>query len=691
MARLSVNLSGWERAFEGPLQAPAVVEVHGPDHSLVDRGVLHVNRREAQLRLGEPGPHEVRVILPSGQVLTQGFVYRNQPVPPLEFDLYAISPYDSLQRVAMVQRLASSVASDLRAPAFVSTWVQLWERTGGQWHPVPPPLEVEGSEWLSDAVRYRLRLERRQYVLQIGGPAVPWKLICLPATGFADLVVQPAGPQSAHPLELTAVSGSTAADALLGYLSRGAIPAATSLVEQEPQLAELMLRNKLRDPYTAAIGGYYLLRIGDIEERMRSWPANLANWMDWMSDGPIIRGWQLLKGARPREDETARDRFLQAVERGLPVYAEGLRLLIDGLKVIGRKARWKDRDVQGALEQIGRYGAATDWSRPILTFTGSAPDRPDALAPIGFPEARDELVFLHSMTVGDLINHGLVRPGTSWDLKAQPTRQPRAERLTATVTPAGMMGTYWEYPTPEAAMLFQLFSTTDAWEMWRRADGLTLADLREQAHRQPRAVRQEERPASARIAATVGSRALDRPTDSPHGQEPYNSIESLVQAMRGELARTALGIIGDQADIDDVLQNTYLQLTLDWRSAGSLRTSGDQRAYLLKAVRNEALQLIGRPYLKREDLGAEVAESPPAEESLDEQVQARQVLGRLGRAISKLPVKRRDVMRLYVAGYEYAEIAEMLSMPVSTVRSHISEARRQLRLAAPDAWEDRLK
>jgi len=588
MARLSVNLSGWERAFKGARQAPAVVEVHGPDRSLVDRGVLHVNRREAQLRLGEPGPHEVRVILPSGQVLAQGFVYRDQPVPPLEFDLYPISPDESLQRVAMVQRLASPVAGDLSAPAFVSTWVRLWERTGAGWHPVPPPLEVEGSQWLSDAVRYRLRLARRQYALQVGGPAVPWKLICLPAAGLTDLVVRPAGHRSAHPLELTAVSGNTAADALLGYLSRGAIPAATSLIEHEPQLAELMLRDKLSDPYAAAIGGYYLLRIGDIEERMRSWPANLANRMNWMSDGPIIRGWQLLTGARPRKDETARDRFLQAVERGLPVYAEGLRLLIDGLKVIGRKARWKDRDVQGALEQIGPFGAAADWSRPILTFTGSAPDRPDAAAPIGFPEARDELVFLHSMTVGDLIDHGLVRPGTSWELTAQLTSQPHAERLTATVTPAGMTGTYWEYPTPEAAMLSEFFSTTDAWGMWQRADGLTLADLREQAHRQPRAMPQEERPASTRTAAAVGSGTLDRPIDSPQGREPHDSIKSLAT---GSLRSEVLAIANRQGGRSD--EELFALLEYEWQRAGlALADRGRFSDYLRQVAADIARQAV---------------------------------------------------------------------------------------------------
>ena len=354
----------------------------------------------------------------------------------------------------------------------------------------------------------------------------------------------------------------------------------------------------------------------------------------------------------------------------------------DGLKVIDRKARRKDRDVQGALEQIGQFGGTVDWSRPVLTFTGSAPDRPDAVA-IGFPEARDELVFLHSMTVGDLIDHGLVRPGTSWELTEHLTRQPGTEPLTATVTPAGMMEIHWEYPTPEAATLSEILSTTDEWEIWRRADGVTLADLREQARRQPRAILQEERPASARVPVAVDGGKVDRPTESSHGQEPYGSIESLVRATYDDLARIAFLVLGNRADAEDAVQDAYVQLTLNWRSAGSLPTSGAQRAFLREVVRNEALKVIRRRDPRRENLGTEVAESPPATERLDEQLQARQDLGLVWRAISKLPVGSRDAVRLYAAGYEYAEIAEMLSIRVSTVRSHISHARKRLRLAAP--------
>jgi DNA-directed RNA polymerase specialized sigma24 family protein len=54
-------------------------------------------------------------------------------------------------------------------------------------------------------------------------------------------------------------------------------------------------------------------------------------------------------------------------------------------------------------------------------------------------------------------------------------------------------------------------------------------------------------------------------------------------------------------------------------------------------------------------------------------------------AISELPDENREVVLLFAAGYEYGEIAEMLDIAVSTVRSHICSARRRLpRASSPD-------
>jgi DNA-directed RNA polymerase specialized sigma24 family protein len=52
-----------------------------------------------------------------------------------------------------------------------------------------------------------------------------------------------------------------------------------------------------------------------------------------------------------------------------------------------------------------------------------------------------------------------------------------------------------------------------------------------------------------------------------------------------------------------------------------------------------------------------------------------------------MPDMRRDVVLLRAAGYEYRDIAARLGVNVSTVRSHISDARKQLSRTLPRSWE----
>jgi len=559
MRSLSVTLSGRDDLFAGPHQAAAVVELRGPSGSLLDRGLLRVNHPPTQLTVGPSGPHEVRVTLPSGDVLAHGFVYEDDALQPVHFNLSAISPREELQRAALIQSMPAATTGDLRTPALVSTWVRLWERVGGMWQLMAPPLDSQECSWYPDSVRYRMLLARRQYVLQVGGPGVPWKLISLPAGGSIDLVFRPLGVEPDHPLELIAVSAKTVADELLGYISRGATPAAARLVADHHELATSLLFEKISDPYAAAVGGYYLLRIGEIEGYTRSWTANLADRMGWMSDGPIIRGWQLLRGAPPKGGETPRERFLQAANRGLPVYTEGLRLLIDGLKVIVRASGSNDDEAQTSLERIGRYGAATDWSRPFLTFTGADPDRPMLTAPIGFADSRDGLLFLYEMTPRDLIGHGLLRPGAPIELNASLRTVPvTSGRVTATITQDGTIrtGEYGpEYVTPAEAALSGLIAAEDAWRSWRSLDGSTLAQLRDRARRHPRATPQTEH------VLALGALGLPTRVENQLMHAGVGTIGELLDFTREGLL--AIPNVGAKAlsEIDDALENRGLSLS----------------------------------------------------------------------------------------------------------------------------------
>lgn len=102
---------------------------------------------------------------------------------------------------------------------------------------------------------------------------------------------------------------------------------------------------------------------------------------------------------------------------------------------------------------------------------------------------------------------------------------------------------------------------------------------------------------------------------------------------------------------------------------------------------NEARQILRRSYRSREFPGVDAGERASPPPSIEEKVQAKEELRLVWQAISELPGARRDVVTLRAAGYEYEEIAAVLDIHISTVRSHISNARKQLSGRAARDWE----
>ena len=79
-------------------------------------------------------------------------------------------------------------------------------------------------------------------------------------------------------------------------------------------------------------------------------------------------------GPRHAQGRDSRQRFLQAADRGLPIFSDGLRLLIDGLKVVSRD-RHDDSEVAAAITRMGNYAAVTDWSRTSSPSQATIPAR----------------------------------------------------------------------------------------------------------------------------------------------------------------------------------------------------------------------------------------------------------------------------------------------------------------------------
>ena len=135
----------------------------------------------------------------------------------------------------------------------------------------------------------------------------------------------PASPQLLAYVE----SVRPAADALFTYVRTGALDAARHAQTALKTQAEELLYGKEASPVCAMVGAYALYRLGD-RDRL-AWVRNLADWFPHMPDGAIVYGAHMLHEGRW---DDAWKYFKLAVDRGIPMYSTGLKLLCDGLVLL---------------------------------------------------------------------------------------------------------------------------------------------------------------------------------------------------------------------------------------------------------------------------------------------------------------------------------------------------------------------
>ena len=139
------------------------------------------------------------------------------------------------------------------------------------------------------------------------------------------------------------------------------------------------------------------------------------------------------------------------------------------------------------------------------------------------------------------------------------------------------------------------------------------------------------------------------------------------------LYRMAFRLIGDRHEAEDVVQDTFRSA---WKSRAAFRTGSGQRAWLAAILRRRAADHWRRPAppgLTSDGLGPEVSQAA-AEPGHDECSDDMQ------RALGQLPGELREALLLVVVGeLTHHEASELLGVPLGTVLSRVSRARRRLR------------
>ncbi|MEO3946077.1 sigma-70 family RNA polymerase sigma factor [Gorillibacterium sp. CAU 1737] len=151
-----------------------------------------------------------------------------------------------------------------------------------------------------------------------------------------------------------------------------------------------------------------------------------------------------------------------------------------------------------------------------------------------------------------------------------------------------------------------------------------------------------------------------------------------IQRYSDLVLRLALSCTGNRSDAEDVCQEVFVQLL---RKQPHFREPDHEKAWIIRVTIHRSRDLL-RTFRRRQTVPLE--ESIPAITNADN----REVV----EAVLALPKKYRLIIHLhYFEGYRTREIAELLSVRESTVRSQLMRARARLKTILEGCTDERNK
>jgi RNA polymerase sigma-70 factor (ECF subfamily) len=189
------------------------------------------------------------------------------------------------------------------------------------------------------------------------------------------------------------------------------------------------------------------------------------------------------------------------------------------------------------------------------------------------------------------------------------------------------------------------------------------------------------------VAAALTPEALQRLADEDLmtlvERRDADAFAVLYDRHGGAAFSLAHRIVGDRSIAEDVTQEAFLSV---WRSGARFDAArGSVRTWTLGIVRNRAIDALRRaagsaPKLDFDDEA--VLESQPAAELTDSEAIRRETSRRVRGVLRELPREQVEVIGLaYFGGFTHSEIAEMLGMPLGTVKGRMRLGLEKIRLA----------
>ena len=152
------------------------------------------------------------------------------------------------------------------------------------------------------------------------------------------------------------------------------------------------------------------------------------------------------------------------------------------------------------------------------------------------------------------------------------------------------------------------------------------------------------------------------------------SLAALIDDHSAAVYRLARSIVRDAPLADDVTQETFIKA---WRHLDEFRGDGSMRGWILRIAHREAITLLRRT----RDAATDPALLREARDPVDVSavVEGRAALEGFQAALGSLDELSRSILVLReIEGLSYEEIADMIGVPVPTVKTRLLRARRRM-------------
>lgn len=141
-----------------------------------------------------------------------------------------------------------------------------------------------------------------------------------------------------------------------------------------------------------------------------------------------------------------------------------------------------------------------------------------------------------------------------------------------------------------------------------------------------------------------------------------------VDEWQESLFRYAFFRVGNRADAEDIVQDAFL------KAASTPAAIKNPKAYLFRTVTNGCIDSMKR---KSKLLPIEQQMTAPSQ---SDEFEAQQEQQRIAQLLGRLPDKQAEVIRLHIhANLKFTEIAEVLEIPATTVKSRFTSGIERLK------------